>query len=549
MSVRSPAIRIPRRRRSFAALTLTAVLVACTAPSPSVSPTPSPAASQASPTDSPTDSPTAEPTTPGPTLGPTDTPAASQTPDPIPSPTPQAPQSVEMPFVPVVGFWSTRASIPLAELRAEAAAGRVLVTSEDAEAVSAVLGPLPAEAQRQTADEIMAAVKDGGLGLLRATDVVPRVRALAIDGSSLFGNERIEDVSQWPVIATVQSSEAWDQSASWTLVAAGDMQFDRLVRTAIEASGQGRSYPFDGGTARVTRTRCCSYFNYVYPDVARTGNNGLMRALISGADMTMGNLESAVLYDAPHHPEAHTFTFTTDASWMQDLADVGFDLLSTANNHSGDAGERGLATAVEAITAAGMAPAGAGLGDDVFAPAFVEANGTSVAVIACSAIRGSNEVRPDPDRVLAMSCNDGNVARVIRETRDEADVVIVFPHWGVEYYPTPRAYQRQLAAEWVEAGADMIVGAHSHFPGAIEDIDGRLVFYSLGNFIFDQSFRQATMMGLVPEITFNGAEPVQAWLHTTLIVDDSQPNLADPDGDGQFAYDLIRQGSRNFLDY
>ena len=115
-----------------------------------------------------------------------------------------------------------------------------------------------------------------------------------------------------------------------------------------------------------------------------------------------------------------------------------------------------------------------------------------------------------------MSCNDGSVARVIRETRPNADVVIVFPHWGVEYYPKPRTYQREQAAQWMEAGADLVIGAHSHFPGGMEDIDGNLVMYSMGNFIFDQDFRQATMMGLVPEMTFNGSELKQVWLHTTL---------------------------------
>ncbi|HUG17286.1 MAG TPA: CapA family protein, partial [Thermomicrobiales bacterium] len=167
-------------------------------------------------------------------------------------------------------------------------------------------------------------------------------------------------------------------------------------------------------------------------------------------------------------------------------------------------------------------------------------------VIACDAIRPSS--RAKPGKVGTLNCRQGPMRESIREANENADVVIVFPHWGVEYYPTPRTYQRRLAAEWVDAGADLIIGAHSHFPGGMEDIDGRLVFYSLGNFIFDQDFRQATMMGLVPEMTFNGDRLVQVWLHTTLIVD-TQPNLANPETDGQFAYDLVRRGSRGLLDY
>ncbi|CAN5766361.1 hypothetical protein BH24CHL5_BH24CHL5_06090 [soil metagenome] len=350
----------------------------------------------------------------------------------------------------------------------------------------------------------------------------------------------------WPLNASVASTEAWDQAASWTLVAAGDIMLDRGVAEQTTILGKGADYLFDGGTARVTRVRCCSFFNYPYPDVERTGNGGLVRELLTGADLTMANLETAVLVDAPYHEGG--FTFTADASLLPALADAGFDLLSLANNHSRDAGERGIRTAIEQLSALGIAHAGAGEGAAVFEPAYVEANGNTVAVIACNAIRGGGSVEPAPGRVQSMSCNDGSVARSVRAAREGADVVIVFPHWGVEYYPKPRAYQRRLAAEWTTAGADMIVGAHSHFPGGMEDIDGRLVFYSLGNFIFDQDFRQATMMGLVPEMTFNGSRLVQVRLHATLIVD-AQPNLADPDGDAQFAYDLVREGSRGLLDY
>ncbi len=193
-----------------------------------------------------------------------------------------------MPLVPVVSFWSTRESISLEELQSSAAAGSVLMAADDA----AALGwSVPFSATSATADEIKVAVREPGvMGILRASDVDQSVRGLGINDVHLFGNDRVEDIGQWPLVATVQSSETWDQSASWTLIAVGDMHFDRLVRTAIEASGQ-RSYPFDGGTAEVTAVRCCSFFNYQYPIVARTGNRGLMHELISGSDLTIGNME------------------------------------------------------------------------------------------------------------------------------------------------------------------------------------------------------------------------------------------------------------------
>ena len=524
------------------------VAVACNSTAPPVSPTPTPSPSATSSaslsaTQSPTD--TAPPSSGSPT--PTASPTGSAEPSATVTPTPYL-QSVEMPFVPVVSFWSTRESISLAELQSGMTAGEVLVADDDL----APLGlPPTAGTTPISARDIRLSVREQDrVGVLRATEVDQSVRALGIGEVKLFGNDRLEDIAQWPLLATVQSTQAWDQSATWTLVAVGDMHFDRLVRTAIEASGE-RSYPFDGGTAEVSGMRCCSFYNYPYPLVRRTGNAGLVRELLSGADVTIGNLESGVLEDAPHHADPTSFTFTTDSTWMTDLAANGFDMLSTANNHSNDAGQRGMRTAIEAIAAAGMQSAGSGFGNDVFAPALLEANGTMLAIIACTGVRVPNAVQPDPDRVVVMSCNDSNVTRVIRETRDQADVVMVYPHWGREYMASvpPRASQRDQATEWIAAGADLIVGHHSHFPGGIEDIDGKLVMYSLGNFIFDQDFSQATMMGLIPEMTFNGADLKQVWIHPTLIFDNAQPNLADPDTDGQFAYDLVRQGSEGLLPY
>ena len=82
----------------------------------------------------------------------------------------------------------------------------------------------------------------------------------------------------------------------------------------------------------------------------------------------------------------------------------------------------------------------------------------------------------------------------------------------------------------------------------MEDIDGHVVFYSLGNLIFDQDFRQSTMEGVIPEMTWSGNRLVQVDLHPTLIID-SQPNLLAADEGGQFVFDQMQEGSEGLLDY
>ena len=122
-------------------------------------------------------------------------------------------------------------------------------------------------------------------------------------------------------------------------------------------------------------------------------------------------------------------------------------------------------------------------------------------------------------------------------------MVVIFPHWGREYRNKPTTGQRSDAQEWIEAGADVVIGNHAHWTAGIEEIEGKVVFYALGNLVFDQDWSEMTMQGAIVELTYHGAELVQARIHPTLVVDDAQPNLLDPAGDGQLILDRMQDGS------
>jgi poly-gamma-glutamate capsule biosynthesis protein CapA/YwtB (metallophosphatase superfamily) len=454
-----------------------------------------------------------------------------------------------MPFVPVVDFWSAQSSISTDELRAAAAGTsaahpRVVTTSEDVDVVRGLLGGDAVEGADVAGVE--AAVRQGALGILRATDVTQRVHALAVDGVSLYGNDRIESVADWPLVASVLSTVAWDQSSLWTLVAAGDVMMDRGVAKAVREHGDDGGYLFDGGTARITRLKCCSFFGFEVPVTEKTGNAGAVRDLFSSADMAMANLESAVLINAPWHSAG--FTFTADASLLDDVDEAGFDYMSAANNHIRNAGNRGILTAAEQLDLRGIAHSGSGRGADASVPGYVEIEsaGVTVAMLSCDAIVPSWTVTED--KVGTVNCKRSDVASIIRSIRDTADVVIVYPHWGHEYKPKPASYQLRLSQEWIDAGADMVVGAHSHIAGAMGDVDGHVIFFSLGNLIFDQDFRQSTMMGVIPEMTWSGNRVVQIKLHASLIID-SQPNLISAADGGDFVFDQMRDASVELLPY
>ncbi|HUR16367.1 MAG TPA: CapA family protein [Candidatus Limnocylindrales bacterium] len=477
---------------------------------------------------------------------PTATPTATATATPPPTPTPP-PDAVAIPFVPVVGFWSTDASITVANLRAAAGGTNtkypeLLLPIDDEAAVAAALGVTGY--QTGTVDQIEAAVKAGAVGILRATDVTPRVHALPLNGVALFGNDRVRDLAQWPLTLQVSSSETWNQAGAWTLVAGGDIMMDRGNRRAIERHGNDPDYVLDGGTSRVTGVRCCSIFGYEYVTTRRTGNTGAMRDLFSTADVAMANLESAVLVNAPYH--ATGFIFTTPAAYLDALETAGIDFLSLGNNHIRNAAARGITTAITELDARGIEHSGAGPFPDNSKPGVVEVNGLRVAFLGCDAIRPGWAATPD--KVGTFNCRSGDVAGKIRQMRPNYDVIVVMPHWGREYAAKPADYQRVLAGAWLAAGADVVIGAHSHWAGGMQDFDGKLALYSIGNFVFDQSWSRSTMQGVVPELTFVGTELVQVNLHPTLLID-SQPNFVAPTQGGQYVIDQMIRGSQGLLNY
>lgn len=442
-----------------------------------------------------------------------------------------------MPIVPVVGFWSTATDISTADLRAALQGqtttwAKVSVFAPDRDAIGQALGvTIASSVQGGDAAAVGDAAKGGALGLLRASDVGPGVRALAIDGKALFGEARVTQLSDFPLVVTVRAplDQAWDQAGTWTLLAGGDMFLDRGVRRMVLGHGNNVDYPFDGGTARVTGHHCCGQYvtSYVIPYVQLTGNAGAVRALTSGADLTIANLEDPVPDNWVYH--AHDYIFSGDPSLLPMFKNAGVDWVTIANNHIRDFGSSGVADTRKNLAAAGLGFGGAGRNiTEAGQISYLPVNSIKVAIIGCMASPPGPGAWATVASAGALPCKNAYVLPRIAEARRKADVVIVFAHWGIEYNRTPLNSQRVLAKAWVDAGADLILGAHTHVSGAIEEIDGHVVLYSMGDFIFDQNFRTITMESILPEMTFQGSRLVQMTLHPFVMADQAQPNLLDP---------------------
>jgi hypothetical protein len=432
-----------------------------------------------------------------------------------------------------------------------------VVGAPDLEGLAASLGVRAGSTVRALTPKAVIAAVQGHrdvLGFVRPGDVRPSVRALGVDGRTLFGNARVRSIGEWPLTVpgtqqagAVPVAPDFDPGATWTLVAAGDVMNDREVYRRTVLLGRGPDFPWNGGTARIVARTCCSVGLPIVRAV-RTGGAGAVAALFRKADLALVNHEGPAPDRFSYHPTGLTFTF--DPHLEVGLRRAGVDVVSLANNHVRNAGSVGVVQTIRAVKAAGLVPVGAG--KDVAAarrPAWFTIDGVRVAVLAFDAVdlgsAGATATRGGAAPLRLDHCRaDIKAARAAG-----ADVVIVVPHWGVEYTSHPTTRQRDQAAALVAAGADVILGSHSHWAGAIEAIGSGLVVYSMGDFIFDLPRSEQTDEGLIVELTFVGRRVAQMEIHPTIELDRSQPNLLDPARDGRVVLDRVRDASRAFLDW
>ena len=399
--------------------------------------------------------------------------------------------------MPVVGFWSTTTGISRAELDA------MLMGASRLYRRVLVAGTVPG-ATPSSPDAIRTAVNADTrtLGLLPAGEVTPDVRALTLDGLDLFGNDRLRDVTDWPLhvpAAPGVDPPAFDPATTWTLVAGGDVMLDRSVYRRTVRQGKGGDYPWDGGLAEIIGRRCCSAAGHPLPVVRRTGQVGAVRALFQDADLALVNLEGPAINGFRWHP--HGLTFTFDPALLEGLRDAGVDVVTIGNNHIGDAGPNGVAETIGHLDKLGIAHVGAGRdGATARAPAWFDIARQRVALFGYDAVRPPTTRRRNVP--AAQACPRPLPRRHRRRARRWSGRGRRPPHWGAEYKAAPTSKQRGHAKKLAEAGSTLILGSHSHWAGAMELIDGRPVLYSLGNLVFDLTRSEETVEGLVVEITF-----------------------------------------------
>lgn len=236
------------------------------------------------------------------------------------------------------------------------------------------------------------------------------------------------------------------------------------------------------------------------------------------ADFTIGNLECAIA-TAGKTVAGKIYSFRADPRVLP-LLKGRFDALAVANNHSGDYGKDAFLETLAHLDAAGIAHVGGGRNlAAAHAPLWIERQGLRIAVL------NYNEFKPrsfeaGAERPGIAWSEDSQVISDIRAARAAgADLVIPFMHWGWEREAKASERQRQLARAMIDAGAALVVGGHAHVTQGVEYYRGKLIVYSLGNFVFDGFDLPAARRAWLLRLTL-GRQGLLAWETRAAAIDD-----------------------------
>jgi gamma-polyglutamate biosynthesis protein CapA len=259
--------------------------------------------------------------------------------------------------------------------------------------------------------------------------------------------------------------------------AAGDIMLDRGVKRYMQ--NKGGVYPFRDITGFIKRH-----------------------------ELSFCNLEGPVSTRGKKRPKAYSFRF--DPELLDGLKNTGFNMFSLANNHILDYGGSALMDTIDFMEGQDYLYAGAGKNrQEASAARYREINGLKFAFIA-NVDFGMAGWQDSAGDAVPQAFDRRDLAEItaeIEKAKKLADFVIVSFHWGEEYQNYPNKRQKNIAHACIDSGADLVIGHHPHVMQGVEKYKGKLIFYSIGNFIFDQRFpRTNESMFFACDFTKNGIE-------------------------------------------
>lgn len=280
---------------------------------------------------------------------------------------------------------------------------------------------------------------------------------------------------------------------------------------------------------RGVNVKMVEYNDYLYP-------YRKVRDEFMSADWRVANLECTITDLVPIPTDPFTFTFITAKKAVDGLVYAGIQTVTVANNHAGNGGVDGFVDMLNTLKEHSITYCGGGNNIAGARSATIQTvKGVRVALLGYNDIPPGGQYAGDNYPGIAP-IDIATLPNDIAAARQHADLVIPYFHWGIEYTKDPTQVQQQASHTAIDAGADMVLGSHPHWVQAVESYKGRLIVYSLANFIFDQDWSEETQEGFMLHLYWRGTTLAGIRFVPTLIRDRCQPRLMTPaEAQGVFA--------------
>lgn len=246
--------------------------------------------------------------------------------------------------------------------------------------------------------------------------------------------------------------------------------------------------------------------------------------LFATDDLTVVNLECSP--SDLGEPFDKKFIFRCDPAALPVAAEAGVEVANLANNHGQDFGREAMLDGRQNLLAAGIAPVGVGANlEEAMAPALFEIGDRTVAVLGFGGVHPSSSwLATEADPGMADGDDIELMEKAVASAAARADIVVVSIHWGIELVSDPSDADRDAAARMIAAGADVIFGHHPHRLGEMELIDGKPVFWTLGNFVWPR-MSDAGATTAVARVVFSPDDTIIACLVPAFIESSGHPVL------------------------
>lgn len=317
------------------------------------------------------------------------------------------------------------------------------------------------------------------------TIVMAATAAVAVAGCATVGPAGLPATSTTPVTSTSQNGASASPPAATTGTPTG------TPTNGATPSGASRPDVVGGNPVTLAFAGDVHFEKALRPVASDPAGMADLKPLLSKADVTVVNLETAITSGGTPQP-GKPYTFRAPASALTTLANAGVDVVGMANNHSADFGDSGLADTLAAKADAPLKVIGVGKNlDEADAPAEFTIDGVTIAILNVTPLQEETT-----DFHTATDTSPGVAALVkpytstaakrfvaaVKDASTRYDVVVVFLHWGTELEKCPTAKQFEVEKMLSAAGADVIVGGHSHRVQAGGWTGNTYVSYGLGSF-------------------------------------------------------------------